>query len=340
MDRLAQFGLGGLGTVMLSVIDGMDGVEIVAGADPSEAARDRFESDFGGTAYPDYEMLLAEEDDLDVVNVVSPHAVHFEQTMAALDAGLSVHVEKPMVTGVDDAAALTEAVEDREEVVQVGYQRHFDPRFGRLREVVADGTIGELGGVNCFLEQDWIDGQTDTWRTDPDLSGGGQLYDSGSHLLDALLWTTDAVPQSVSADIEYDAPGVDVHSSLSVTLDREGQHVPASVFVTGDGPTGPETREGLYVWGSEGSAEFTDDGLVVRHGGETEHHDVSFPGFETLTERKLDAFLGAAAGERENPVPPATGLQVIGLTEAAYLADERGERVDVQTLIDTARGSE
>ena len=314
----------------------MDGVEIVAGADPSEAARDRFESGYGATAYPDHETLLAEEDDLDVVNVVSPHAVHFEQTTAALDAGLSVHVEKPIVTGVDDAVALTEAVAGRSAVVQVGYQRHFDPRFQRIREIV-DGRIGELGGVNCFLEQDWIDGQTGTWRTDPDLSGGGQLYDSGSHLLDALLWTTDAVPQSVSADIEYDAPGVDVHSSLSVALDRDGQHVPASVFVTGDGQTGPETREGLYFWGSEGSAEFTDDGLVVRHGGEVEHLDVSSPGFEALTERKLGAFLDAAAGERENPVPPTTGLEVIGLTEAAYLADERGERVDVRALIDEVR---
>lgn len=339
MYRLAQFGLGGLGTVMLSVIEGMDDVEIVAGADPAPAARDRFESGYGGRAYEDHETLLAEED-LDVVNVVSPHAVHFEQTMAALDAGLSVHVEKPMVTGLDDAAALTAAVEDREQVVQVGYQRHFDPRFERLREIVADH-IGELGGVNCFLEQDWIDGQTGTWRTDPALSGGGQLYDSGSHLLDALLWTTDATPQSVSADISYDAPGVDVHSSLSVTLDHDGRRVPASVFVTGDGPTGPETREGLYYWGSEGSAEFTDEGLLVRHGGETDRHDVSFPGFEALTERKIGAFLDAAAGERANPVPPATGLQVIGLTEAAYLADERGERVDVQALLDEAReGSE
>ena len=132
---------------MLDVIEEMDRVEIVAGADPAEAARERFESGYGGRAYPDHETLLAEEDDLDVVTVVSPHAVHFEQTMAALEAGLSVHVEKPMVTGIDDAAALTDAAADREEVVTVGYQRHFDPLFEELREIVADG-IGELGGVN------------------------------------------------------------------------------------------------------------------------------------------------------------------------------------------------
>jgi predicted dehydrogenase len=337
MFRLAQFGLGGLGTLMLSVIDEMDRVEVVAGVDPVEEPRERFESAYGATAYADHEALFGDRDDVDVVNVVSPHAVHFEQTMGALAAGCSVHVEKPMVTGVEDAAALVDAARDREEVVQVGYQRHFDPRFETLREIVADGTIGELGGVNCFLEQDWIEGQRGTWRTDPALSGGGQLYDSGSHLLDALLWVTDATPASVSADISYDAPGVDVHSSLSVRLDRDGTTVPASVFVTGDGPTGPDTREGIYLWGSEGSVELTDDGLVVHGSDGATTRDVSDPGFETLTEWKLDAFLDTVAGDRENPVPPATGLQVIGLTEAAYLADERGERVAVGELIADAR---
>jgi len=338
MVNLAQFGLGGLGTVMLSVIEEMDRVDIVAGADPADEARERFEDDFGGRAYPDHETLLAEEDDLDVVNIVSPHAVHYEQTMAALDAGLSVHLEKPMVTGVEDAAALVDTVSERDEIVQVGYQRHFDPRFERLREIVTGGEIGELGGVNCFLEQDWIESQQGTWRTDPDLSGGGQLYDSGSHLLDALLWTTASVPASVSADISYDAPGVDDQASLSVALDRDGRHVPASVFVTGDGPTGPETREGIYLWGSEGSAEYTSEGITVRRpDGTVERPEVEQLDFYALTERKLDAFLDAVAGERENPVPPTTGLQVIGLTEAAYLADERGERVNVQSILQDVR---
>lgn len=338
MHRLAQFGLGGLGSVLLDVIAELDRVEIVAGVDPSEDARNQFETEYDGVAYPDHETLLAAHDDLDVVNIVSPHSVHFEQAIAALEAGLSVHLEKPMVTTVEDAVALTEAARESEQVVQVGYQRHFDPHYETLREIVTQGTIGEIGGVNCFLEQNWIDEHSGTWRTDPALSGGGQLYDSGSHLLDALLWTTDSTPRTVSADIAYDEPGVDIHSSLSVALDRDGRRVPASVFVTGDGPTGPETREGLYLWGSEGSLEYTDDGITVRGtDGTSKRTDVTPLGFLPQNRRKLDAFIDTVAGERENPVPPETGLQVIGLTEAAYLADERGERVDVQALIDDAR---
>jgi len=337
MYRLAQFGLGGLGTVMLSVIEEMNRLEVVAGVDPEADARERFEETYDCPTYTSHEGLLAEHSDLDVVNIVSPHAAHYEQTMAALESGLSVHVEKPMVTGIEDAVALTEAAVDSDQTVQVGYQRHFDPRYETLREIVANDTIGELGGVNCFLEQNWIDGQDGSWRADPSLSGGGQLYDSGSHLLDALLWTTDGTPRSVSADISYDTPGVDVHSSLSVTLTRDGRSVPTTVFITGDGPSAPAPREGLYLWGSEGSVEYTESGITVHDEDGSRHVDVETPTFDELTERKLDAFLDTVAGKRENPVPPAAALDVIGLTEGAYLADERGERVDVQALLDEAR---
>lgn len=337
MHRLAQFGLGGLGRHELAAFADEERVEIVAGADPDPDARTTFEDEYGGRTYEDYASLLAAEDDLDLVNVVSPHTVHHEQVMAAVDRGLGVHVEKPMVTGIEAAVEVERAVADAGVVVQVGYQRHFDPRFETLREAVAAGTIGDLEAANCFLEQDWIDPQTGTWRTDPALSGGGQLYDSGSHLIDALLWTTDAVPARVAGTIESRDRPVDVHSALSVELDRDGRSIPTSVFVTGDGPTGPGTREGIYLWGTEGSAEYTADGVVFRRkGGEVEHPEVAVPEWDDLTGAKLSAFVDAVEGA-ENPVPPSVGVEVTALTEAAYRASERDETVDVRALLADAR---
>ena len=339
MIRLAQFGLGGLGRVELDAFAESDDVEIVAGADPVDDARDTFEEEYGATSYAAYEELLADlGDDLDAVNVVTPHALHFEQTMAALDAGLSVHLEKPMVTDLSHAVRLTEAATDADATVQIGYQRHFDPRFRTMREIIRSGTIGDVVGANCFLEQNWIGPLSGTWRTNPSLSGGGQLYDSGSHLLDALLWTTDTTPRSVGAIVEGNGHDVDVHSSLSLALESGGRSIPASVFVTGDGPTGPATREGLYVWGTEGSVEYGPDGITVRgKDGEVTQEDVSVYDFEELTRRKLGAFVEAVRDDRPNPVPPEVGLDVIAVTEAAYRASEDGETVDVQRLIQEAR---
>lgn len=339
MIRLAQFGLGGLGRVELDAFAGNDDVEIVAGADPVDDARDTFEKEYGATSYAAYDDLLTDlAEDLDVVNVVTPHALHFDQTMAALEAGLSVHLEKPMVTDLSDAIRLTDAAAETDATVQIGYQRHFDPRFQTMREIIRSGTIGDVVGANCFLEQDWIEPLSGTWRTDPSLSGGGQLYDSGSHLLDALLWTTDTKPRSVGAIVEGNGHDVDVHSSLSLALERGGHSVPASVFITGDGPTGPATREGLYIWGTEGSVEYGPDGVTVREkDGEVTREEVSVYDFAELTRRKLAAFVDAVQGHRANPVPPEVGLDVIAVTEAAYRASEDGETVDVQRLIREAR---
>jgi predicted dehydrogenase len=339
MIRLAQFGLGGLGRVELDAFAGNDDVEIVAGADPVDEARETFEESYGATSYAASEDLLADlAADLDAVNVVTPHTLHYEQTMAALEAGLSVHLEKPMVTDLTHAIELTEAAVETDATVQVGYQRHFDPRFQAMREIIRSGTIGDVVGANGFLEQDWIGPLSGTWRTNPSLSGGGQLYDSGSHLLDALLWTTDSTPRTVGAIVEGDGHDVDVHSSLSMALERDGHSVPASVFVTGDGPTGPATREGLYVWGSEGSVEYGPDGITIRRkDGEVTMEDVSVQDFAELTRRKLGAFVEAVQGDRANPVPPEMGLDVIAVTEAAYRASEDGETVDVQQLIEEAR---
>jgi len=152
--------------------------------------------------------------------VATPHALHFEQAMAALDAGLSVHLEKPMVTDLGDALRLTEAAAHADATVQVGYQRHFDPRFRAMRETVQSGAIGEVVGANCFLEQNWIRPVSGTWRTDPSLSGGGQpLRLRIAPARRSLLWTTGARPLSVGAVVEANDADVDVHSSLSLALE-------------------------------------------------------------------------------------------------------------------------
>lgn len=339
MNSIAQFGLGALGRHELDAFERLENAEIVAGADPAADARARFEDDYGVPAYPTHEELLTEHaGELDAVNVVTPHALHFEQAIDALRAGLSVHLEKPMVTDVEDAVALTRAAAESDAVVQIGYQRHFDPHFQTVKEIVDSGDIGRITAANGFLEQDWIDPLAGTWRTDPSLSGGGQLYDSGSHLLDVLLWTTGTTPRSVGAVVEDQGHDVDVHSSLSLSLERDGRPVPASVFVTGDGPTGPETREGLSVWGTEGSVEYGPDGVTVRHkGGSVTQEDVPRYDFAELTDRKLGAFLDAVEGTRDNLVPPEAGRDVIAVTEAAYRAADDGRTVDVQGLLDDAR---
>ena len=339
MVRVGAIGLGGLAYLELDILAGLPDVEVVAGADVAPAARELFEAEFRVSAYDDYRaMLSAHADEIDAVLITTPHALHFEHAMACLDRGLDVYVEKPMVTDVGDAVELVETADEVGAVLQVGYQRHFHPGFEELKRLIDDGRLGDLHTVDCYLAQEWIRRHQGTWRVEPRLSGGGQLYDSGSHLLDVLLWMTGSEAKEVAAHVEFHEPRLDVNSALAVTLACEPRPIIASVGVSGDG-IAVEPSEGYFIWGTEGRATYTENEITLaRKGGVVYTAQIeSETDFHTLTRKKLANFVASVRGEEEPAVPGGVGLAVTALTEAAYRAADQGRTVDVEALIEEAR---
>ncbi|WP_224336999.1 Gfo/Idh/MocA family protein [Haloprofundus halobius] len=326
--NVVGIGLGDLGRLELRTLAALDGVDLVAGADVSPDAREAFAEEHDVPTYESYEEMLDVED-ADAACIVTPHTLHYEQARACLDRGVHVHLEKPMVTDLDHARDLQKRADEADLTLAVGYQRHLDPRFRKIRRLVDEGAIGDLHMVVCFLEQVWISIAEEQWRGNPALSGGGQLYDSGSHLLDALLWTTRADPLSVAAVVDDRGHDVDVNSALAVTLDRDGDRISASVGVSGAGRSTPAPGEGLHLWGTEGRISLADDTLTVESGGEVEAEDAPEPQFEELTERKLQNFVDAVRADAELVIPASDAVRVTALTEAAYEAAESRETVDI-----------
>ncbi|MFC6728450.1 Gfo/Idh/MocA family protein [Natronoarchaeum mannanilyticum] len=337
--RIAGIGLGGLGLLELEQFAAMEGVEVVAGADPSAAARDRFIEAFEQPVYESTDELLANHPDLDAATIASVHAGHFEQATACIEAGLDIHLEKPMVTTVDEAVALVAAADERDALVQVGYQRHVDPYYVELRRLIEEGAVGTPRMAHCHLQQDWLRDYARSWRGDPTLSGGGFLYDSGSHIMDALPWALDAEPFKVDALTDVRDEGIGIDAAISARFERDDGVVTASVGVCGDGTRTPDVDDGLTVYGTEGSLHYDGDELVhVKRGGEERAVEVDGDtDFEALTRKKLENFVAAIRGEEELVAPPEDGLRAIAFTEATVRAAERGETVDVQQLVDAAR---
>ncbi|SFG02301.1 Predicted dehydrogenase [Halopelagius inordinatus] len=332
---VVAIGLGSLGRLESHIANSIDGVDIVGGADPAEDARATFESELHAPAYGSHEELL-DDVDADAAIISSPHTLHFEHAMSCLERGVHVHLEKPMVTDLGDARALAREAEARDCVLAVGYQRHFDDRFREMRRIIDEGRIGTPHMATCHLEQVWIDAVGDGWRGNPALSGGGQLYDSGSHLLDSLLWTTRSTPVSVAATVDSRGADVDVNSALAVTLERGDDRMTASVGVSGAGESGPAPGEMLSIWGTEGSVSFDGEIIRVTEDGATHESTPAEPSFEDLTERKLGNFFDAARGDAESEIPPADAVKVTALTEAAYESAESGRRLAVDAGLEAS----
>lgn len=340
--NIGAIGLGNLGQIQLNLCAERDDLVIVCGSDVVSEARDTFDNDFDGVSYEAYSDMLKEHGEmLDAVFIVSPHTLHYEHAKACLERDINVHLEKPMTTDIDQARELIELADSRDLVLQIGYQRHFHPGFMELKKIIESGRIGEVHTVNCYMGQRWISDWQDTWRTNPDLSGGGQLYDSGSHLVDTVLWTTDSEPQAVFATLDSYDTDVDVNSAITAILSGSDRQITASIGITGDGK-GPSPKEGFHIWGTEGRLSYEEPIITIdEYDGQTYTAEITDDlSFVPLTRKKINAFFDSVMNNNEVVVDGEFGLQVTAFTEAAYEAADSEQLVYVQDVINATNTSE
>ena len=307
-------------------VSSVDNVEIVALADPSEGSLNAFKETVGlDDSVPTYadhvEMLTAAKPDAVVIS--SPHGLHFEHIMDALDAGCHVHTEKPMVCTVDHAKQVMAKVEKTGLHLMIGYQRHLSSTYQYCRNVVQSGELGRVNFVAAQQSQNWYRNQQGKWRQDPFLGGGGQLNDSGSHLIDILLWVLEVSPDTVFAMIDNLDIEVDVLTAMSIKFNTGAL---CNISIVGHAYGG--VQETFSIWMEEGSL-YLQDGKLYRQekSGRPELVDESkLP----ASANKDVAFIELIRGERtENPIDVANGLRVIQLTEAAWQSAELGSPVKV-----------
>ncbi|ELZ60639.1 MULTISPECIES: Gfo/Idh/MocA family protein [unclassified Haloferax] len=275
--------------------------------------------------YRSFEAFL-DSAPMDAVAVATPNGLHYEQTSAVLDRGLHVLCEKPLATDAEEAYELTTRAEASDQTVMVGYQRHFNPAYKRARDEWADGDRVPRF-ITGEVTHDWQSyyETEDDWRMSPELSGGGHLLNVGTHVIDAILWTTGLTPTHVNAYVDFhdDEQVFDRQSSIIIEF-AEG--AVANVSDTG---VVARTREHVHIWDDEGAIyleghEWDDrTGYVIDDEG-TEHHP--YDGYERWLS-KGTAFLDAIETGETPPATARDGLKAVLITMAAYESGRRNERV-------------
>jgi len=258
-------GAGGIARHHMRQLQEITEAKVVAMADPSEASITRMRETYPETSqclvFKDYRQMLGEVP-LDAVEIHTPHTLHFRQAMDCLDKGLHVLIEKPMTTTTDDAEQLIEASKSKSKVVLVSYQRHYQPVFRFVKQKIAAGDLGPIQYIALLLSQNWYVGTKGKWRQAPALSGGGQLNDSGSHIIDIMLWTTELTPETIYASMEnYDAE-VDIDSAITVRFTSGAQ---ATISIIGNGLF---WWEDFSIWGSKAAILYRNKALYHQAAGE------------------------------------------------------------------------
>ena len=228
--RIGLIGVGGMMRSHIKQMQPIEGVSIVALCDIDPTHIERAQTDFPAlkecVTTANYKELLAHPD-VDAVIVATPHTLHIEEALDAIAAGKHVLMEKPMVCAVDDAHKLLVALENHPKTFALAYQRHAMGTFKYMREKIQSGELGSVQFLCANQCQQWKKGTKGSWRQDPALSGGGQINDSGSHLLDILLWMTGLTVAEVAAFMDNSETPVDINSAISIrfTNGAHGQYL-------------------------------------------------------------------------------------------------------------------
>jgi predicted dehydrogenase len=160
--------------------------EIVAVCDPVPERRERLTRLTSARAIADWREAVGV--DADAVVIATPHDQLAQIALAAVEAGRHVLVEKPAGRRPAEVAPLVAAAEKHSRIVKVGFNHRFHPAIARAKTLADEGRIGSLLFVRGRYGHGGRIGYEKEWRFQPEISGGGELIDQGSHLIDLSRW--------------------------------------------------------------------------------------------------------------------------------------------------------
>ena len=219
-------------------------VVAVADLDPNRAQRlgERFAVP---RRYREPQQLLADQE-VEVVAVLVPATDHTEVTIAALEAGKHVLVEKPLATSLADGDRMIAAAARTSAKVGIGFNLRAHPLIRRARELLLSGVVGTIEAIHGMVSgshERGSGGEWRGWRADR-RRGGGTLFEIAPHHYDLWRHLTGTEVEEVSALTRRDATG-EVGASISARL--SGGPLVSTAFVHS-----PTTVNQLTVQGPGG----------------------------------------------------------------------------------------
>lgn len=285
--------------------NGVPGARLIGIADPNTSVLERVAAEFECDLTFSDPLTAVTDERVDSVVIGAPTFTHAELIITALEAGKHVLTEKPLVSSLEEARRVADAVNASSQSFMIGFMRRFDRDFRRAAERIAAGDIGKPLLVKSTTRGP---GLPPPWAWDLSKSGG-LIAEVNSHDLDSVRWLSQSEVTSVSAigraskrpDLVEDHPGfIDL---VIVNCELESG---ALAQVDGACPAGYAYDARVEVYGSEGVVLVgspTSGPLVVRDG---EAHVDPVKSWRDLFKEgywEEDAhFIRACRGEAE-PVP-------------------------------------
>lgn len=248
MLKVGVLGAGFMGSTHARAYAKLPDVQVVAVSSRSTEKASALAKEIGAEARTDH-LALATDPRIDVVSNTLPTHLHQEMTIAALNAGKHVFLEKPMGLSVAECDAMIEAAQKNQRLLMLAHVLRFWPEYVALVEFVKSGQLGKplsATAKRLSARPTWGD-----WFANPDWTGGAVL-DLQIHDLDTLNWLF-GTPQTVYARGQRGAPGGWDHALTLVDYGEVKAFAEGTILM----PAGYPFTMTLWVLCENGSVEYT-----------------------------------------------------------------------------------
>jgi predicted dehydrogenase len=213
MSKKVRWGILGTGRIAKQFAEGLRSLpdaELVAVGSRAQATADSFAKDFTVPFRHASYAALVNDPKVDAVYVATPHSLHAENTLLALEAGKPVLCEKPFTINAPQAEKVIQTARSKKILVMEAMWSRFLPSIHRLRELLAEGVIGEPRMLTADFG---FKASHDKGRLFDPALGGGALLDVGIYPVSfaSMLF---GPPAKVTGQAELGATGVDEQAAM------------------------------------------------------------------------------------------------------------------------------
>jgi len=341
--RVGVIGTGAIALRQAQRLAQIEGVEIVAGCDISEANLKTFTKTYPvRRTFADFREMV-QMPDLDAVTICTPNFLHKDPTVAALRAGKHVLVEKPMAMNAREAQEMVDAEKKSSVTLTMGFQFRLGPQVQALKKFVDAGRLGKVLFARCqALRRRGIPSWGVFGRKE--LQGGGPLIDIGVHIMECahylmgeprpvaagaqmFTYLGDKEPQALCPWGPWDWKTYTVED-LAVGLIRFDNGAVMSVessFVA-------HVKEDVFnfqLMGEKGGCTYHPTVVYTDEEGSMVNIEPSYVGRWESMDRKIDDWIARVRGEGQTQCPSEAGLNVQKMLDGLYASAAAGKEVPI-----------
>lgn len=329
MIRLAFAGTGYINQIHAQAALAASEVELCAVVNHQAPSMEKFAKHFNiARQYSTIEDLLS-AGNVDALVVGTPNALHAAQTVAALQAGVHVLVEKPMAMNAQEAQQMVDAAATSKAVLMVAHCWRYEPQVRWLHRQLQEGRVGKIVRTKGYsVHVNW---GPSGWFTNAALAGGGALADMGIHAIDTTRYLLDdPFPLSVYARVGTHYGNYDVDDTVTLMINWDNGSY--SVIESGwSQPHADGTEAATRLYGVEGYAQIFPPFILS---GEEMEQPAFSPeaNFDEMYQVQMTAFLESIRVGLHSKMNGLNGLINMKIVDAAYESARSGRVVAFESL--------